>query len=303
MPLAMRTEHPVEACLAGKVGAFMGGHRHDPSRWRIGKTRLVGYRDDPGLFGLAQCVRRDRTIGIWPPITDRQAITSLPALQRTGIESSQSTGWGKPCTVGAGSRDIAHQDLAVFQAGDTSSPSLKTAARFFDSTSKAAVSASAFSLRCSSRSSSLTRRRSCRASITLGARGSPRPAIASCFQASSSVGYSPCSRHQALRVASSMAAVAITACSRAAAVQRWLPQPGPLAKASARQRSNVATLTPTSHETISTDELSGGSSRATILSLYACPYRATACYPRPQRFRSYPRGNCSDTGGDTAGAW
>src|SRR3954462_10578492 len=128
MPLAMRTQHPVEACLAGKVGAFIGEHRHDPSRWRIGKTRLVGYRDDPGLFGLAQCVRRDRTIGIWPPITDRQAITSLPALQRTGIESSQSTGWGKPCTVGAGSRDIAHQDLAVFQAGHTSSPSLKTAA-------------------------------------------------------------------------------------------------------------------------------------------------------------------------------
>src|SRR5689334_17124245 len=89
----------------------------------------------------------------------------------------------------------------------------------------------------------------------------------------------------------------MTACSRAAAVQRWLPPPGPLARASARQRSNVAVLTPTSRETTSTAELSGGSSRATILSLYACPYRATACYPRPQRFRSYPRGNCSDTGG------
>ena len=31
--------------------------------------------------------------------------------------------------------------------------------------------------------------------------------------------------------------------------------------------------------------------------MYACPYRATACYPRPQRFRSYPGGNFSDTGG------
>ena len=92
----------------------------------------------------------------------------------------------------------------------------------------------------------------------------------------------PCSRLQALRVASSIAAVAMTACSRAAAVQRWLPPPGPLARASARQRSNVAVLTPTSRETTSTAELSGGSSRATILSLYACPYRATACYPRPK---------------------
>jgi hypothetical protein len=66
----------------------------------------------------------------------------------------------------------------------------------------------------------------------------------------------------------------ITACSRATAVQHGLPPPDPLAKASARQRSNVATLTPTSRDTCSTAELSGGSSRATIL--YACPYRATS---------------------------
>jgi hypothetical protein len=62
------------------------------------------------------------------------------------------------------------------------------------------------------------------------------------------------------------------------------------------------TLTPTSRETTSTAELSGGSSRATILSLCACPYRATACYPRPQGSRSYPGGNCSDTEGPDAGA-
>jgi hypothetical protein len=56
MHLAMRTQHPVEACLAGKVGAFIGEHRHDPSRWRIGKTRLVGYCDDPSPFNLVQGV-------------------------------------------------------------------------------------------------------------------------------------------------------------------------------------------------------------------------------------------------------
>jgi hypothetical protein len=71
-------------------------------------------------------------------------------------------------------------------------------------------------------------------------------------------------------------AVTITACSRAAAVQRGLPAPDPLARASARQRSNVATLIPTSRDTCSTDELSGGNSLATIRSLYACPYRATS---------------------------
>src|SRR5690242_20515059 len=251
--------------------------------------------------GLAQCVRWSRTIGIWPTVTVRQAITGLPALQRPGIKASQSTGRGKPCTVGAGLRDISHQDLAVFQAGHTSSPSLKTAAIFLREQARQPF-----------------RPGPCPCGAVRVPAPSPgadpdalpqhwphaaRPdsAIASCFQASSSAGYSPCSRLQALRVASSIAAVAMTACSRAAAVQRWLPPPGPLARASARQRSNVAVLTPTSRETTSTAELSGGSSRATILSLYACPYRATACYPRPQRFRSYPRGNCSDTGGPPRG--
>jgi hypothetical protein len=124
------------------------------------------------------------------------------------------------------------------------------------------------------------------------------PAIASRFQVSNSVGYSPCSRHQALRVASSIVAVTITACSRAAAVQRGLPAPDPLARASARQRSNVATLIPTSRDTKSIAELSGGNSRATIRSLYACPYRATFRYLRPLRFRSYLGDNFFDTEGE-----
>src|SRR3954453_22869516 len=232
-------------------------------------------------------MRRDRTIGVQPPIALPQTITGLPTPQRAGIDAGQRTGRGEPGAVGAGLFDVTHQDLAVFQAGHASSPSWKTAASFFDRTSKAAVSASALSLRWSSRSNSLTRRRSCRASTALTARGSPRPAIASRFQASSSAGYSPCSRHQALRVASSIAAVMITACSRAAAVQRWLPAAAPLARASARQRSNVVTLIPTSRDTKSIAALSGGNNLATIRSLYACPYRATFCYPRPQRFRTY----------------
>jgi hypothetical protein len=48
----------------------------------------------------------------------------------------------------------------------------------------------------------------------------PRPAIACCFEVSSSSGYDLCSRRQALRVASSIAAVVITVCSYAATVQR-----------------------------------------------------------------------------------
>jgi hypothetical protein len=194
-------------------------------------------------------------------------VTGLPTPQRAGVDAGQGAGRDEPGAVRTGLFNVTHQVLAVFQAGHASSPWWKTAESFFDSTSKAAVSASALSLRCGSRSNSLTRRRSCRASRALAARGSPRPAIASRFQASSSAGYSPCSRHQALRVASSMAAATITACSRAAAVQRRLPAADPLAKASARQRPSVATLIPTSRDTKSVAELSGGNSLATIRSL------------------------------------
>ena len=94
-------------------------------------------------------------------------------------------------------------------------------------------------------------------------------------------------------MASSIAAVAITACRRAAAVQRWLPAPtlaSSVGQASARQRSSVATLIPTSRDTTSIAALSGGNSRATIRSLYRCPYRATSVFLRPQSFRSYPAG-------------
>src|SRR3954451_9300193 len=293
----MGAQHAVKAGLTGEVDALIGQRRDDPCRRHVGKARLVGQGDDARPFGRAQRMRRNRANGVCSAISPGQALASLPALEGPDINAGQGTNHAEPRAGGAGRGDRGGQGLAVFQAGHTSSPSRKTADSFFVSTSKAAVSASALSLRCNSRSSSLTRRRSCRASIALGARGSPRPAIASCFQASSSVGYSPCSRHQALRVASSMVAVAITASNRAVAVQRWLPPPGPLAKAAARQRSSVATLTPTSRETRSTAELSGGNNRATIRSLYACPYLANFPKPKPPGSRSYPGGNFSDTGG------
>src|ERR1700722_8484514 len=289
----------MEAGLAGDVDPLIGQCWNDPRRRGVGKARFVGHRDDACLLGPAQGMRWSRTLRVQPAITARHVIIALPASQRADIDAGQSTGWGQPRAFPTGLRDVTDQDLAVFQAGHASSPSWKTAASFFDSTSKAAVSASALSLRCSCRSNSLTRRRSSRASAALAARGSPRPAIASCFQASSSAGYRPCSRHQALRVASSIAAVAITACSRAAAVQRGLPEPppDPLDRASARQRSNVAMLMPTSRDTTSIAALSGGNSRATIRSLYRCPYRATSVFLRPQRVQSYPGGNSCDTGG------
>lgn len=70
---------------------------------------------------------------------------------------------------------------------------------------------------------------------------------------------------QALLPLSSIAAVVITASSRARA----------------RQRSNVCTETPISRDTSLTSALSGGKNRATTLFLNASPYRAISLPCRP----------------------
>ncbi len=98
------------------------------------------------------------------------------------------------------------------------------------------------------------------------------------------------------RAATSSAAVAITASSRAAAVQ--IRSRAGCSNASLRHRSSVCTVTPTSRETISGAALSGGSSRATTRSLNCLPYRATSTpHCRPRIISSYPGDNNSDAGG------
>ena len=114
--------------------------------------------------------------------------------------------------------------------------------------------------------------------------GSASAAVALWRQDSNSLGYTPCSRHQALLPLSSRAAVAITASSRAVAVQtRWRSGS---ASACARQRSKVAGATPSSRATVITEELSGGSKRATARSLNTCPYLAIWSPPCPQGYRA-----------------
>jgi len=102
--------------------------------------------------------------------------------------------------------------------------------------------------------------------------GSASACVALSRHCCSCCGYTPCSRHQALRADSSMAAVVITASRRAAAVQSR--SRAGLASSSLRQRSSVSVLTPISRATTSSAALSGGSNRATALSLKPCPYRA-----------------------------
>jgi hypothetical protein len=145
------------------------------------------------------------------------------------------------------------------------------------------VSASAFSLRFSSRSSSLMRRRSAlvRAGLARVSPGSASACVAARRHCSSSCGYTPVSRHQALLLASSIDAVTNTASNRAGPVQTR--SRAGLDRASARHRFSVVTEMQRSRETVSTDALSGGSNRATALSLNACPYLATSFFRyRPQ---------------------
>ena len=97
---------------------------------------------------------------------------------------------------------------------------------------------------------------------------------------SSSTGYTPCSRRQAL-LPISLIAVVITVSYRAPAV-RARPRPGP-DWASLRQRSSVPIPMPSSRDTRSRAALSGGGNLATAMSLNAGPYRATLilhCRPR-----------------------
>src|SRR6185312_5058633 len=173
----------------------------------------------------------------------------------------------------------------------------KIASHFFDSTSSAAVSAKALSLRRTSRSSSLMRRLSSLVcdGLARASSGAASDCTALAFHCCSCCGYTPFWRHQALRVASSMAAVVITASNRAAAVQTFSLVG--LDNDSERQRSSVSTPTPISRATACGDALSGGSMRATARSLNACPYRANSFSLRPPGSWFYRGDNYSDAGG------
>jgi hypothetical protein len=118
---------------------------------------------------------------------------------------------------GAGWRALRHAmrsaaawpGLAIFEADHSPSPIrprpfalalVEDRRDFLDSTSRAAVSASARSLRSRSRSSSLMRLRSAHVACGLArtSSGSASAVVQLVRHLSSSAGYTPCSRHQAL---------------------------------------------------------------------------------------------------------
>ena len=82
-----------------------------------------------------------------PAIARCETIVDLPALQGAQVDAGDLAGQVQPRAGGMGGADVLGQGLAIFEADHSSSPLLKIACTFFDSTSSAAVSASARSLR------------------------------------------------------------------------------------------------------------------------------------------------------------
>src|SRR4051794_6665150 len=163
----------MEAGLAGDVGALIGQGRDDARGRGLGEAGFVRHLDDAGPLGCGERVRRRGTLGTRAAVAAREAVARLPTLRRARVDAGQGTGRGEPGAADAGLLDGVQQDLAIFQAGHASSPLRKIAESFFESTSKAAVSAKALSLRLRSRSSSLIRRRAgsplCVASVRFAA--------------------------------------------------------------------------------------------------------------------------------------
>src|SRR5450830_317706 len=233
-----------------------------------------------------------------PAITLCKACVRLPALQGAFVYAGNLTSQAQPRACAVSGLDVKSQTTAIFDEDHASSPLLKIAVTFFDNTSKAAVSLRARSFRSSSRSSSLMRVRSLRVACGLArwSCGSLNAAVALVHHLTNSLGYRPCSRHQALLPASGIAAVVMTACNRAAAVHAR-PRAG-MDCTSSRQRCSVPTPIPTSIATNSTAALSGGNNRATARFLNVCPYRANFFPSSPPPGSWFYRGdNYCDAGG------
>jgi hypothetical protein len=62
--LAMCAQHAMKTGLTGDVEPFVGQRRDDPRRRRLDEARFVGDRDDPALFGLAQCCRTEVSLKV-----------------------------------------------------------------------------------------------------------------------------------------------------------------------------------------------------------------------------------------------
>ncbi len=171
-----------------------------------------------------QGMRRRWPDRVRPPVAACQTVVLAPALDRARIRSRQSTGRCLAGAVGAGLGDLGNQGLAIFQWSCVLAFRGRSQS-FFDMATRRPFRP-ALSLRRNLRSSSLIRRRP-RASgprfLFLRVHKAANRILLPGLQLSRRE--TPCSRHQ-LRADWFIAAVAITASSRAAGVQCRASSPG-----------------------------------------------------------------------------
>src|SRR5450830_244935 len=154
--LLCRAQYAIERRFGRQIGSLVGQTRHDLCRWQVGEARLVADVEHALAFLLAQLVCRRR------PRRRRSRIgldlaRAAPARDGARTQTHFGTGQTQRGTILAGLLNIGDQLLALRQRNHASSPSVHSASYFRDSTSSAAVSANAFSLRRKSLSSSRMR--------------------------------------------------------------------------------------------------------------------------------------------------
>lgn len=153
--LFMFAQDAVEAGFRGDIDPVVGEVGHDLGGWFGGVIRLIAYRHNGGLLCSAQGVgRRFASLpSTGAPIGPVGALRA-PTPQGALVDAADPAGF---VLARSGVHRFAdkHQDgLAIRSACQASSLSPQIACNFFCSTSSAAVSASALSLRRTSRSSS-----------------------------------------------------------------------------------------------------------------------------------------------------
>ena len=150
--------NPTKAGLAGQVNALVSQHGHDARGWHRGKARLVGHSQELRTLVWRQGMAgHGAQHGQRPAIARCEPRVGLPTLQGAQINASDLACRAQPGAISVGNLNVLGHGLAIFEDDHSPSPLLKIASSFFDSTIKAAVSASAVFLRSRSRSSSLNR--------------------------------------------------------------------------------------------------------------------------------------------------
>ena len=118
----------------------------------MGTMRAGGTAAKRGSLATASTCARSASERAWlgvartaccRPSTAHEAVKGLPALQGAQVDAGGLAGKLEPRASGMRNINVSGQGLAIFEDYHSASPLLKIAATFFDSTRRAAVSASA----------------------------------------------------------------------------------------------------------------------------------------------------------------